>query len=130
MARRIDALLAIGGLDELRDRPARVLSVGEQQRLSIVRALAAEPELLLLDEPTASLDPHSTQAIEGLIAKAHAIGTTIVLVTHDLGQAKRMADDLVFIHRGRVTEHAPAAQFFAAPRSVAAQAYVEGRLLV
>ena len=130
IAGRIDEMLDIGGLSELRDRPARVLSGGEQQRLSIVRALAAEPELLLLDEPTASLDPHSTQAVEALVDKAHAIGTKVVLVTHDLGQARRLADDLVFIHRGRVTEHAPAAQFFAEPQSKAARAYVEGRLLV
>ena len=130
IAGRIDDLLAIGGLGDLRDRPARVLSGGEQQRLSIIRAMAAEPELLLLDEPTASLDPHSTQAVEGLINKAHAIGTKVVLVTHDLGQARRLADDLVFIHRGRVTEHAPADGFFARPRSEAAQAYVEGRLFV
>lgn len=129
-AELVDKYLAMGGLLDLKARPARVLSGGEQQRLSIVRALAAEPDLLLLDEPTASLDPQATQMIEALITEAHARGTTIVLVTHDPGQAKRIAQEIVFIHGGRVTEHSPADQFFETPASNAARAYLEGRLLL
>ncbi|VAW10335.1 Tungstate ABC transporter, ATP-binding protein [hydrothermal vent metagenome] len=129
-AKLVDKYLAMGGLLDLKSRPARVLSGGEQQRLSIVRALAAEPDLLLLDEPTASLDPQATQMIEALITEAHARGTTIVLVTHDPGQAMRVAQDIVFIHGGRVTEHSPADRFFEHPTSDAARAYLEGRLLL
>lgn len=127
---RIAELLVQAGLGDLARRPARVLSGGEQQRLALVRALAAEPAILLLDEPTASLDPHSTLAIERLIDQAHAAGTKIVLVTHDLGQARRLADDVAFLHRGRLTEHTPADRFFSAPQSDAARAYLDGRLLV
>lgn len=127
---RIEELLGLAGLEALADRPARVLSGGEQQRLALVRALAAEPSLLLLDEPTASLDPQATAAIEGLIGRAAASGVKTLLVTHDLGQAKRMADEVIFLHRGRVVETAPASDFFAAPASGAAQAYLDGRLLI
>ena len=122
--------LAMGQLLDLADRPARVLSGGEQQRLSIVRALAAEPELLLLDEPTASLDPQATQMIEALIANAHGQGTTIVCVTHDPGQARRLADTVAFVHKGRVTEHGSATGFFANPKSEAARAYFDGHLVL
>ena len=94
-----------------------MLSGGEQQRLALARALAVEPEILFLDEPTASLDPASTLAVEELIARAHGRGTKIVLVTHDLGQARRLADEVVFLHRGRVVEQTPAADFFAEPAS-------------
>jgi len=129
-ARRRAELLALGQLERLADRPARVLSGGEQQRLSVVRALAAEPDLLLLDEPTASLDPQATAAIEALIRQAAAAGVKIVLVTHDRGQAQRLADEILFLHHGRLVERAPADVFFAQPQSTAAQAYLEGRLLL
>ncbi len=129
-ARRRDALLALGQLQDLADRPARVLSGGEQQRLSMVRALAAEPDLLLLDEPTASLDPQATAAIEALVSQAAAKGVKIVMVTHDRGQALRLADEVLFLHRGQLAERAPADTFFAQPQSAAAQAYLEGRLLL
>ncbi|WP_340119454.1 ATP-binding cassette domain-containing protein [Pelagibius sp. 7325] len=129
-ARRIDELLALGGLQTLAERPARVLSGGEQQRLAMVRALAAEPDLLLLDEPTASLDPQATAAIETLIGQAAAAGVKIVMVTHDRGQAQRLADEILFLHRGRLTERSAADAFFSRPNSAAAQAYLEGRLLL
>lgn len=129
-ARRIEELLALGQLEALADRPARVLSGGEQQRLSMVRALAAEPEMLLLDEATASLDPQATAAIETLVGEAAAKGVKIVMVTHDRGQALRLADEVLFLHRGQVVERAPAETFFAQPQSAAAQAYLEGRLLL
>jgi tungstate transport system ATP-binding protein len=127
---QIGALLALGQIEALAERPARVLSGGEQQRLSVVRALAAHPALLLLDEPTASLDPQATAAIEALLRKVAADGVKVVLVTHDRDQARRMADDVVFVHRGRITERAAAPQFFDTPQSPEAQAYLAGRLLV
>ncbi|GMG83946.1 ATP-binding cassette domain-containing protein [Paralimibaculum aggregatum] len=127
-AERERAALASARLEELARRPARVLSGGEQQRLAVARALACEPELLLLDEPTASLDPASTMAIEEQLAEAHARGVTLVLVTHDLGQARRIGDDLVFLHAGRVAEQGDAARVLEAPRSEAARAWLSGRI--
>ena len=115
-------------LGELAGRPARVLSGGEQQRLAVVRALACAPGLLFLDEPTASLDPGSTHAIEQLVLEAHGSGVAIVLVTHDTGQARRLGDDLVFLHGGRVVETGRAPEVLDAPRSEAARAWLEGRL--
>ena len=123
-------LLDLAGLRALAHRPARVLSSGEQQRLSIVRALAADPDLLLLDEPTANLDPYATRMIETLIRQAEARGVTVVLVTHDVGQARRLADDVIFLNRGRVTEQTPSDSFFDAPQTAEASAYLAGRLLL
>ncbi|MHA1529862.1 MAG: ABC transporter ATP-binding protein [Alphaproteobacteria bacterium] len=127
---RIAWLLALGQLQALAQQPARVLSGGEQQRLSMVRALAARPALLLLDEPTASLDPQATDAIEALIRKVAGEGVKVVLVTHDRDQARRMADEIVFLHHGRIAEQAAAIRFFDQPRSPEAQAYLAGRLLL
>lgn len=118
------------GLADLADRPARVLSGGEQQRLAVARALSTTPEVLFLDEPTASLDPASTLAIEELIQLAHDAGTKIILVTHDLGQARRLADEVIFLYRGRLEEHAPAARFFEHPQSEKARAFLEGRIVL
>jgi len=128
--KRIEELLELGDLTDLRDQPARRLSGGEQQRLSVVRALAAKPRILLLDEPTASLDPAATAAIEALVNIANGEGTKIVFVTHDAGQARRIGDEVVFLHRGRVFERAPADAFFSQPRSAEAKAYLQGRLLL
>jgi tungstate transport system ATP-binding protein len=116
-------------LEALASRPARLLSGGEQQRLVLVRALATEPEVLFLDEPTASLDPHSTAMIERIVRAMHERGTKIVFVTHDLGQARRLAQEVVFLHAGRVVEHAPAPEFFTRPVSPQAQDYLAGRLV-
>jgi len=130
--RRGRAEAALGRAD-LRDHlgtPARRLSGGEQQRLALARALALEPEILFLDEPSANLDPASALLIELLVAQAHAAGTKIVLVTHDLGQAKRLADEVIFLHRGRLLEQTPADRFFDAPASPQAQAFVEGRIVL
>ena len=115
-------------LGRLANQPARVLSGGEQQRLAIARALVCEPRVLFLDEPTSSLDPASTHAIERQIRQAHEGGVTIVLVTHDVGQARRLGDDLVFLHAGRVVETGPVSDVLDGPRSEAARAWVEGRL--
>ena len=123
-------LLEQAGLGDRAGQPARRLSGGEQQRLAMVRALALDPDVLFMDEPTASLDPASVAAIEAIVVEAHRAGTKIVLVTHDLGQACRLADDVVFLHRGRVMEHTLAAQFFVRPRSQPARDYLAGRLVL
>lgn len=115
-------------LGDLASQPARVLSGGEQQRLALARALACRPEILFLDEPTSSLDPASTHAIEALIAEAHASGITIVMVTHDAGQARRLGDDLIFLHGGRVVETGDVSRVLDAPHSDAACAWLQGRL--
>ena len=118
---------AVAGLGALAARPARVLSGGEQQRLALARALSLEPEVLFLDEPTANLDPASTIAIEELIGRRTSDGTKIVLITHDLGQARRLADEVVFLHRGRVEEQGPAGRFFGAPARPEAAGLPRGR---
>lgn len=128
-ARRDDLLEHIG-LSHKADQPARLLSGGEAQRLALARALATDPEILFLDEPTASLDPASVLAIEGIVAQAQARGVRIIFVSHDVGQARRLADDVVFLHRGRVDEHSPAADFFPEPHSKAARDYLNGRIVV
>jgi tungstate transport system ATP-binding protein len=117
------------GLAALASRPARVLSGGEQQRLALARAWVLEPEILFLDEPTASLDPAATRAVEEAVADFHEAGIRIVMTTHDLGQAHRLADDIVFLCGGRVLEHASAAHFFAAPQSSEALAFLRGELV-
>ncbi len=127
---RTAELLLLGDLATLADRPARALSGGEQQRLALVRALAADPALLLLDEPTASLDPRATAAIESLITRVAQRGTRVVIVTHDRGQARRLAGDVAFLHRGRLCERTPTARFLAAPQSPEGAAYLDGRLLL
>ena len=117
------------GLDGLADRPARRLSGGEQQRLALARASALDPEVLFLDEPCASLDPAATRAVEDIVAGIAARGTKVVMTTHDLGQARRLAGEILFLHRGRLLEHAPAAEFFAGPRAPEAAAFLRGELV-
>jgi tungstate transport system ATP-binding protein len=129
-AQRVTALLRRVGLDGLGERPARRLSGGEQQRLALARALAREPEILFLDEPTASLDPASTKAVEDIIQATAASGVKIVMATHDLGQARRLAGDVVFLMRGRIVEHAAAQEFFANPATPQAAAFVRGDLVI
>jgi len=126
---RCAELLDHVGLLHKARHPARRLSGGEAQRLALARALATEPEVLLLDEATASLDPASVQAIETIVRDACARGIRVICVTHDIGQAKRLADDVVFLHGGRVAEHGPARDFFPEPQSPAARDYLNGRLV-
>ncbi|MEM5582725.1 ATP-binding cassette domain-containing protein [Roseibium sp. AS2] len=125
---RIASALEAAGLAHLAGRPARVLSGGEQQRLSLVRALACEPDLLFLDEPTANLDPASTAAIEKLVLEANRQGVTMVLVTHDAGQAKRLGQHVVFLQDGEVAEAGPVGEVLNAPRSEPVRAWREGRI--
>ena len=123
-------ILEEAGLYAQRMQPARLLSGGEQQRLALARALATSPEVLFLDEPTASIDPSATRQIEHWLEQISASGVKLVLVTHDIGQARRLASDVVFMHRGGLCEHTPAEQFFATPQSREAQAYLRGELVI
>ena len=116
------------GLSALGERPARVLSGGEQQRVALARVWALRPEVLFLDEPTANLDPAATHEIERVIAAMHAAGTKIVLVTHNLGQARRLGDEVLFLHQGKLLERTPADRFFKRPTSAEAAQFLEGEL--
>jgi tungstate transport system ATP-binding protein len=127
--RRAATALAQVGLGHLADQPARVLSGGEQQRVALARAWALQPKVLFLDEPTANLDPAATRAIEAVIAALHERGVKIVMTTHDLGQARRHADEIVFLHQGRLIEHADAGRFFLRPATPEARAFIAGELL-
>jgi tungstate transport system ATP-binding protein len=127
-ARAEEALALVGLADRAAD-PARKLSVGQQQRLALARAAALQPELLFLDEPSASLDPAATRAVEEIVLKLAQRGTKIVMTTHDLAQARRLAGDVVFLHRGSVLEQAPAEAFFQQPASTTARAFLRGELV-
>jgi len=122
-----DVLEAVG-LASLAERPARVLSGGEQQRLALARAWALGPEVLFLDEPTANLDPGATREVEFLIGQIRVGGTKVVMTTHNLGQAKRLGDEILFLNQGRLAERAPVDQFFAKPVSAEAEAFIRGEL--
>lgn len=129
-ARRARALEMLGrvGLRELAQAPALKLSGGERQRLAIARAWLMRPRLLLLDEPTASLDPSATEHVEELIREIHASGCRVLLTSHNLGQVSRLADEVVFLHRGRLLERTPVADFFADPRTREARRFLQGAL--
>jgi tungstate transport system ATP-binding protein len=127
---RVDEALKLAGLENHATMPARVLSGGEQQRLCLARALSLEPDVLFLDEPTSSLDPASTLAIERLLLDAQRRGIKVILVTHDVGQARRLAEDVVFLHHGRVIEHQASENFFVAPQSEGARAFLNGGLVL
>jgi tungstate transport system ATP-binding protein len=131
-ARRERALGALerARLVHLAHVPARVLSGGEQQLLAIARALAPDPEILILDEPTSNLDPAATAAVEGLVGAVRGEGTRVLLVTHDLGQVRRLADEVAFLHRGQLIERSPAREFLAQPRTLAAQAFLRGEIVL
>lgn len=123
-------LLELAHIAPLADRPARRLSGGEQQRLALARALAREPQVLFLDEPTASLDPAATKLVEEIITRVSVSGVKIVMSTHDLGQARRLAREVVFLVKGRVIERANADRFFTEPASVEARRFLAGDLVV
>jgi len=127
---RTAELIVMVGLQGLARRPARRLSGGEQQRLALARALARSPALLFLDEPTQNLDPAATKAIEDIVRTVAARGVKVVMSTHDLGEAKRLAGDIVLLHRGRLIEQGPAREFFTNPRTEEAKKFIAGELLV
>jgi tungstate transport system ATP-binding protein len=129
-ASRVDELAAVVGLAGLGGRPARKLSGGEQQRLALARALARDPVVLFLDEPTASLDPTATKAVEDIIRAVSQRNIKVVMATHDLGEARRLAGDIVMLHRGRVVETGAAPSFFDAPQTAEARAFLAGELLI
>lgn len=127
---RVQELLNLVGLAHLARRPARRLSGGEQQRLALARAMARDPKLLLLDEPTASLDPAATKAIEDLILSLSRRGIKVMMSTHDIGQARRLAGDVVVLHRGRIIEADRAERIFTTPRSDDTRKFIAGELLI
>ncbi|MDH5285967.1 MAG: ATP-binding cassette domain-containing protein [Betaproteobacteria bacterium] len=126
-ARAVAALGRVGLAAHAR-RPARVLSGGEQQRLALARAWMLEPEVLFLDEPTANLDPGAVREIEAIVQSIHASGTKVVMVTHNLGQARRLGDEVVFLDRGRIVERSAIDRFFRTPATAQADAFLKGEL--
>lgn len=130
IASRVNQLLEMGKLTALSQRPARLLSGGEQQRLALIRALASDPKILLLDEATASLDPQTTLMIENLITQVSRNGTKIIMVTHDLKQIERLANDVIFINQGKICEHSAAKLFLKKPNSLPAKNYISGKLIL
>lgn len=127
---RIADLLSLVGLPGLGHRPARRLSGGEQQRLALARALARNPGVLFLDEPTASLDPAASKAIEDIVSAISARGVKVVMATHDLAEAKRLAGEIVLLHRGIVIDSGPAQTFFTAPATEEARKFIAGELMI
>ena len=127
--RRTERVLEATGLEAFAEQPARRLSGGEQQRLALARAWALAPQVLFLDEPASALDPAASRALEEAIRAIRAEGTKIVMTTHDLAQAERMADEVLFLHRGRLVERAPAPTFFHEPRSPEAKAFLRAEVL-
>jgi phosphate transport system ATP-binding protein len=127
----VERYLKISGLwDEVKDRlksPASKLSAGQQQRLCLARGLAVEPEIILADEPTSALDPISAQRIEKIFVELKE-KYTIVLVTHILRQARRLADYVIFLYLGELIEHGPASEVLANPKEPKTQAYVKGEI--
>jgi tungstate transport system ATP-binding protein len=126
--RRVASALDRVGLADRAADPAQKLSGGEQQRLALARAWVSEPELLLLDEPTASLDPGATEAIECLVTAMAEAGTKIVLVSHNIGQVARLARDVLVLCQGRVVEHGPTGQILTMPRTPEARAFLKAEL--
>jgi tungstate transport system ATP-binding protein len=127
---KIEQLLIRVGLAGLTHRPAKRLSGGEQQRLALARGLARDPEIIFLDEPTASLDPFATKGVEDIIADIARAGVKVVMSTHDLGQARRLASDIVFLAKGRLCEHAATDAFFSNPQTKEAQRFLAGDLVI
>ena len=125
--RTLQALERVGLAHRAGDS-ARLLSGGERQRLALARAWARRPQLLLLDEPTAALDPSATEAVERIVREIRTDGTRILMTTHNLGQAMRISDDVVFLDGGRVIERAPSSRFFARPQSAEAKLFIQGEL--
>ena len=127
---RVAALLDRVGLADLAQRPARRLSGGEQQRLALARALARDPEILLLDEPTANLDPAATRSVEEIVLMAAQSGIKIVMASHDLGQVRRLAGDVVFLVRGALCEQGRTTDFLDNPTTPEAAAFLRGDLVI
>ncbi len=126
---RVEDALGRTGLTRLADTAARALSFGEQQRLALARALALHPQVLFLDEPTANLDPAAAHLVEDIVRGLSEEGVKIIMTSHDLNQTRRLAQEVIFLHRGRIKERAPAEEFFAGPKNDLARAFLNGELL-
>ncbi|MEP6545879.1 MAG: ABC transporter ATP-binding protein [Gammaproteobacteria bacterium] len=129
-ADRVRELMSLVGLEGLAERPAQRMSGGEQQHLALARALARDPHVLFLDEPTASLDPAATKAFEDVVRTIVKNGIKVVMSTHDLGGARRLAGEIVLLHKGRIMEASAAAGFFSAPQTAEGRKFLSGELLV
>ena len=129
IARSVEGWAARIGLGDAQKVPATRLSGGEKQKLALARALARKPQVLFLDEPCANLDGASTRDIEGLLQEALQEGTRIIMTTHDLGQARRLASDAIFMLHGRIWEAGPAAKFFDQPRTAELSAFFRGDII-
>ena len=123
-------ILALLGLEQFQSYPAHLLSAGEKQRLAVARALVLKPSILFLDEPTANLDPSSIHLIEKILKNANAAGVKIIFITHDINQAKRIADDIIFIQKGKVLEHTETSIFFNKPQTSETAAYLDGKIIL
>ena len=128
-ARIIEESLEWAGLADIADMPARKLSGGEQQSLTIARAWAMKPEVLLLDEPTANLDPRATRRVEELVRSFARAGKKVIMATHNIAQARRLADEVLFLNHGRLLEQAPAEQFMSGPSDPLAARFIAGELV-
>ena len=127
---RIKQALSVASLLSKSNQAARTLSGGEQQLLSVLRALITDPDVLFLDEPTSNLDPSMTHRIESMILQASKNGTKVIMVSHDMGQAKRIASDVVVCHAGTLIEHSDAGQFFDRPATTIAEKFISGHLII
>jgi len=123
---RLEELLDMAKLIAKADDPAAILSGGEAQRMSLVRALSTRPKLLIMDEPTSSLDPRATKKFENLIQSVASAGVKFMWATHNISQARQFADDVIFVNDGQIAEHGPAKTFFKNPTSDAARDYIKG----
>ena len=127
---RCKKTLDLLGLRELESQPAKLLSAGEKQRLALARSLILEPCILFLDEPTANLDPSSVYVIEKILKDVCKLGVKIIFITHDIGQAKRIADDIVFVNKGQILEHTDTDSFFQKPQTPETAAYLDGKIIL
>ena len=123
-------LLSLLSLKKFQSYPAQLLSAGEKQRLALARALVLQPYILFLDEPTANLDPASIQLIEDIVINASKSGVKIIFITHDIGQAKRISDDIIFINKGRILEYTETNLFFQTPQTKETAAYLDGNIIL
>jgi tungstate transport system ATP-binding protein len=118
------------GLSDFAAMDAKALSGGERQKMALARALVSEPEILFLDEATTNLDGAATAAIEAILKSVIASGCKIVMTTHDLGQARRLADEIVFLHKGLLVENTTTTKFFEKPETALARSFVKGDILL